>query len=132
MIYGTQEDFEEAFSRRELEQLLADGADYDRQAQAAAQLVDGYMASRYTLPLAAVPDMVRAWALDVTRYRLWSEQAPEEVRRRYEDAMGQLRDLAAGKISLPPDANGVAPVVGFNAEGEGAERVFTMTTLADY
>jgi len=112
--------------------LLARGVDFERQEAAAASLIDGYLAGRYVLPLVAVPDMLRAWALDVLRYRLWSDQAPEEVRRRYEDALAQLRDLAARRIDLPPGVAGTPPAAAFNYGGESAERVFTMTTLSDF
>jgi phage gp36-like protein len=132
MPYVTREDFEEAFSITELADLIAGGADFERQEAAAASMINGYMASRYPLPLASVPDMVAAWALDVTRYRLWSDQAPEEIRRRFEDVLAQLRDLAAGRISLPPGASGTPQAVGFNAEGYSNDRVFTASTLADY
>jgi phage gp36-like protein len=125
MSYTTREDYEEAFGARELSDLLAQGVDFERQVAAAASMINGYLAARYTLPLLEVPDMVRGWALDATRYRLWSDQAPEEVRRRYEDALQQLRDLAARKIDLPPGSNGIAPASGFVIDGYSAARVFT-------
>jgi len=120
MIYVTREDYEEAFSAAELVDLLARGVDFERQEAAAASLIDGYLAGRYVLPLVAVPDMLRAWALDVLRYRLWSDQAPEEVRRR------------SRRIDLPPGVAGTPPAAAFNYGGESAERVFTMTTLSDF
>jgi phage gp36-like protein len=132
MAYITSEDFEEAFGAQELEDLLRDAADFEKSEAAAASLIDGYIAGRYALPLAAVPAVVKGWALDITRYRLWDEQAPEEVRRRYEDALAQLRDLAAEKLALPADAIGATATGSFIAEGYSATRVFTATTLTDY
>lgn len=132
MAYINEEDFAEAFGQRELDDLLSSGADFERAASAANGVIDGYLAARYTLPLATTPELVRAWALDITRFRLWDEQAPEEVRRRYEDALEQLRDLAAGRMSLPPDAQGAQPVAAFETEGYHDERVFTADTLADF
>lgn len=132
MAYITEEDFEEAFGRTELDDLLGGGADFKLIEANARGLIDGYIASRYALPLAAVPDMLKAWALDVVRFRLWDEQAPEEVRRRYDDAIAQLRDLARGLISLPPDASGVSPAAPLEFEGYGNERVFTADTLKGF
>lgn len=132
MPYVTVEDYEEAFSASELADLIAGGQDFERQEAAASSLIDGYLAGRYVLPLASVPDMLRGWALDMVRYRLWSNQAPEEVRRRYEDALQQLRDLAAKRIDLPPGATGTPQAAAFNYAGESAERVFTMTTLQNF
>lgn len=128
MSYITREDYEEAFGERELADLLAQGVDFERQEAAAASMINGYLAARYTLPLLEVPDMVRGWALDATRYRLWSDQAPEEVRRRYEDVLAQLRDMAARKIDLPPGASGAAPASGFMIDGYSAPRVFSDST----
>lgn len=132
MPYITEEDFEESFGRSELDDLLGGGADFARVAAGGESLVNGYIAGRYPLPLASVPDMVRAWTLDITRFRLWDEQAPEEVRRRYEDALEQLRDLAAGRIALPPDAAGNTTAPQPDYSGYSAERMFTAETLNGY
>jgi phage gp36-like protein len=126
MPYITTAQYDDAFGNAELADLTAQsGIEFAIAEASAASLINGYLASRYTLPLAEVPDMVRGWALDITRYRLWSDQAPEEVRRRYEDALQQLRDLAARKIDLPPGSNGIAPASGFVIDGYSAARVFT-------
>lgn len=103
-----------------------------RACEDATTLIDGYLAARYTLPLTATPPIVVAWAADIARFKLWDERAPEEVRKRYDDAIAQLRDLAAGRIALPPDAQGTAPSAGFNAGSYSAERLFTSETLAGF
>jgi phage gp36-like protein len=131
--YITEAQFEQRFTARELTELLEDGAAFVRAENDAASLIDGYLASRYSLPLLAVPDIVRGWAGDITRFKLWDDHAPEEVRRRYEDAITQLKDLAAGRLALPPDAAGVAVAAsGFYSEGYSDTRVFTATTLAGF
>lgn len=132
MPYITQEIFEQHFGRTELDDLLADGNDFAKVEAGAASLIDGYLASRYTLPLASVPELLKAWALDITRFRLWDEQAPEEVRRRYEDALAQLRDLAAGRIALPPGADGAPTTPAIDFDGYAADRVFTADTLSGF
>lgn len=131
-MYVTQEQFEEAFGQEELDGLLNSGGSFADVEAAAASLASGYIGAKYTLPLLTVPDLVKGWVLDITRYRLWDEAAPTEVRRRYEDALQQLRDLAAGKLALPPDATGTPATGGFESEGYSDERVFTATTLADF
>lgn len=131
-MYVTDKDFERAFGESELSELLAAGHGFTEIEAAAASTIDGYIGVRYALPLAAVPELVKGWALDITRYRLWDEAAPDEVRRRYEDALDQLRDLAAGRLALPPDATGTASSSAFEYEAESAERVFTSDTLADF
>lgn len=128
----------------EIDQLIGADAEADppaagdterlaRACEDATNLVDGYLGGRYALPLSSVPDMVRAWAADVARYRLWDDRAPEEVRRRYEDALRQLELTAKGTISLPPGSDGARPSAGGLAFGGfSADRVFTQDTLAGY
>lgn len=130
MPYITDADFEKAFGSAELEDLTRDDNDFARAELAASGLIDGYLASRYALPLANVPAMVKGWALDIARYRLWDEQAPEEVRRRYEDALAQLKDVAKGLIALPPDAAGLPPATsGVYFDGYSDERIMTSDNL---
>jgi phage gp36-like protein len=132
--YLTREGYEQQFGVEELQQLVSDGNDYADAENAAAGIVDGYIAAKYSLPLVSVPGMVLGWVGDITRYRLWDQRAPEEVRRRYEDALSQLRDLAAGRMHLPPGSDGAQPATGdaFIADGYSATRVFTADTLADF
>ena len=132
--YLSRAAYEQQFGVDELQGLVADGNDYADAENAASGIVDGYLAAKYTLPLASVPGMVLGWVGDITRYRLWDQRAPEEVRRRYEDAISQLRDLAAGKMALPPDVTGTpqAQLSAFEFDGYGATRVFTDETLASF
>jgi len=109
--------------------------DADRLARAcedATSLINGYLSSRYALPLVDVPTMVEGWAADIARYRLWDDQAPEEVRRRYEDALAQLKQVSTGVISLPPDASGTPSAPSTQFGGYSATRVFTEDTLCGF
>jgi phage gp36-like protein len=97
-------------------------------------LIDGYLASRYTLPLAVIPGMLELLACDIARYKL-AERPTEEMRKRFDDAIGWLEKVAAGKIGLgvdqagqePPEAGGAVGVV-FTSRG----RVFSADSLGDY
>jgi phage gp36-like protein len=132
-MYLTSAQFATAYGESELSELTGDEASvFDAAESSAASLIDGFIGSRYTLPLAAVPELVRGWAGDITRYRLWEDRAPEEVRSRYEDALAQLKELALGRIALPPDAGGVQPGGQIAFGGYSAERVFTADTLGDF
>lgn len=64
--------------------------------------IDAYLSGRYSLPLASVPPVLTRVACDIARYRLWDDQAPEEVRSRYEDARRLLESLSAGRVTLGP------------------------------
>lgn len=132
MPYALKADFEKAFGEGEFSQLTGDDETIFEAAEIkAAAVVDGYVASKYALPLLTVPDLVKGWTLDIARFNLWDERAPEEVRARYDLALEQLRDLARGLVVLPPTVNG--PVAtDFATAGFKAERVFTSETLAGY
>jgi phage gp36-like protein len=132
MPYITQTEFEKRFGESELAN-LTESTDFNAAAADATSLIDGYLASRYTLPLSTVPPMVQSWAADVARYRLWDDRAPEEVRKRYEDVLQQLGQLARGLFSLPPGSDGAKPAGGGIAfGGYCADRVFTSDTLAGF
>lgn len=131
-VYVTEADFERRFGAGELADLLADGSSYAEAENDAASLVNGYLGTRYTLPLLSVPAMVKGWAGDVTRFKLWDEHAPEEVRRRYEDALAQLKQLAQGLIALPPGSDGTPAASGLVFDGYSADRVFTTDSLAGF
>lgn len=132
------------FSAKEIDELIGANPDatptpdegdvekLNRACTDATQLIDGYLAARYTLPLSSVPAMVVAWAADIARYRLWDEQAPEEVRRRYDDAVAQMELLARGVMALPPGSDGKPAAPPLNFGGYSADRVFTSKTLRGY
>jgi len=133
MPYLTSAQFATSYGEGELSELTGDEPSvFDAAESSAASLIDGFVGSRYALPLAAVPELVRGWAGDITRYRLWEDRAPEEVRRRYEDAIAQLKMLASGSIALPPDALGQSPGNQIAFGGYAAERVFTADTLGEF
>lgn len=131
-VYVTELQFEQRFGATELADLLAEGNNYVEAENDAAGLIDGYLASRYVLPLTSVPLMVKGWAADITRFKLWDERAPEEVRKRYEDALAQLKQLAQGIITLPPGTDGSKPSGGLIFGGYSNERVFTKDTLCGF
>jgi phage gp36-like protein len=130
--YITEAQFERRFGVGELTDLQEGGTSFGQAEQEAASLIDGFLAAKYVLPLATVPAIVTGWAGDITRFKLWDERAPEEVRRRYDDALEQLRDLAAGRIALPPGVDGSQPAAPLEFEAYSATRVFTADTLADF
>ena len=67
-------------------------------------VIDGYLARRYSLPLASTPALLVAWARAIVRYRLHGDRISGEgtdpVVRDYRDTLRQLEHVAAGKFSL--------------------------------
>jgi phage gp36-like protein len=95
--------------------------------------INGYLqGGGYALPLDEVPDLVKAIACDIARYRLWDDRAPEEVRKRYESAISRLRDIARGIIKLPLSDGTAVAQTGGQPDYHEVERVFTADTLSGF
>ena len=62
--------------------------------------IDGYLRSRYTLPLTVVPRNLVGFACDFARYRFYQDQPTELVQLRYDMANAFLRDVARGLVDL--------------------------------
>jgi phage gp36-like protein len=122
MPYAAQADLEARFGADELTQLtdrvgagVPDAGIVARALADADAEIDGYLASRYALPLATVPPVLNRIACDIARYRLWEDRASEEVRRRYEDARRTLESLAKGVMSLGlPEASAAPALAGLS------------------
>ncbi|HAE47586.1 gp436 family protein [Tistrella sp.] len=108
--YATLDDLVLAAGQEEINQIAdrdGSGAPDPEAVEAALtradSIINGYVAGRYALPLAEVPALVRTWAVAIARYSLHRYDLDKESRPRvdYEDAMRDLRDLAAGKVTLP-------------------------------
>jgi phage gp36-like protein len=78
----------------------------DRALADAEAEIDGYLATRYELPLATVPPVLSRLAADIALYRLCDDDAmvTDERRRRYDDALSLLGRISSGVVSL-----GVSP-----------------------
>ncbi len=84
----------------------ADQDALDRALADAVAEVDGYVAARHALPLPGVPLVLTRLAVDIAVYRLAgsADVLTDEIRTRYEDAVGVLRRISSGDVSL-----GLAP-----------------------
>jgi len=121
MPYCTVQDLIDRFGETEIleltdrdqsgavDEVAANGAIEDASAE-----VDGYIGSKYSLPLDSPPAVLTRIAADIARYRLHDNLATEEVRKRYDDALRFLKSVGKGEISLgvadPPSTTG-SPMV---------------------
>lgn len=78
----------------------------------ASAIVTGYVRDRWPAALAGTP-MLKGFAADIARWRLrgrGGQQSAmnETVQKRYDEAIGRLKDIAAGRLTLdlPPGAAG--------------------------
>lgn len=66
-------------------------------------IVDGFLGSRYAVPLASPSDLVKNITLDIARWFLYSNRGMgdlELARRNYHDALSLLKDIAAGRMQI--------------------------------
>lgn len=102
MAYATRTDLEDRYGAEELEQresMLPAGAVAGALADADAE-IDSYLATRYTLPLASVPSLLKRLACAIARYNLLGEAASDRARADYGDARRMLAGLANGSVTL--------------------------------
>lgn len=140
MTYATQSDLVERFGATELAQRTnrVDGQTIDtvvlsRALADATAEIDGYLATRYTLPLASTPAVLVRLCADLARYQLCGDKVPESVRQRYTDAVALLRRMATGEVQLAgieavPAAGGAGNAVAVRAPG----RLFGPGQLQSY
>lgn len=114
-----------------------DTATIDEAAADAAAEIDAYLSTRYDVPLAPVPRVIKRLAVDMAIYRLADAAGgyTEERRKRYEDAIALLRRIASGEVGLgiPPAGDGAddkqVDVVGDQIAAESnPPRLFTRKT----
>lgn len=137
-MYATQDDLVTEFGERELLDVAGTGDQANRVLDAAkianaltdvTETMNGYIKGRYTLPLNPVPGLLRPIACDLARYRLRNRSAgkstmTDEVRQRFEDAIKQLKDIAAGRLLLDIPSSEATPTE-TRVISKSAEPVFT-------
>lgn len=66
--------------------------------------INGYISSRYSLPLAETPELIKTFAIDLSIYRLHSRRfmldMPESLEVRYKNVIRELEKIQKGTISL--------------------------------
>ena len=117
---------------------IVDSAAVARALTSASGEIDTYLAARYSLPLAEVPEFLVQLAVDIGLYRLAlsSDVQSEEHRKRYDDALGHLKRIARGEAALvftpvppvdgQPDVSAAQPIV-----SGGPAKLFTRDLTRD-
>ena len=63
-------------------------------------VINGYVARRYSLPLAVIPRLLTELARDLAHYRLYTQAPLEHVKDAYEAALKQLQHISDGLLVL--------------------------------
>ena len=140
MTYASQTDLTDRFGATELAQRTnrTDGSTIDtvvlgRALADADAEIDGYLATRYSLPLVSAPPVLTRLAADIARYRLYDDGVPATVLQRYQDAVGLLKRLASGEVQLADvSPTPVAGGYGNSVAVKVPTRVFSADRLASY
>jgi len=94
--------------------------------------VDSYCATRYQVPFAVVPPIVRKITTDIAIYNLYSrcaETVPEIRETRYKSAIKLLENIAKGIVALGElPAPAAAPQSSVTLEVTSNPRLFTRDT----
>lgn len=130
-MYCTKQDLIDRFGENELVQLtdhdnlgfINDDVLNQAIADASAEM-DGYLASRYSLPLATVPQTLKPLCCNIARYKLYDEQASEQVTKNNDAAIKFLFSVSKGEISLGVDSLGAKAQSTDFAEVQSAGSVF--------
>lgn len=108
MSYLTREELIERFGETEIVRLerniaKTEGSNPSTSEKAisdAEEMVNGYVAVQYPLPLPITTEPVKRAVAVIARYFLYKDKPTEIVRLDYEDVIGWLKQIAAGKAVL--------------------------------
>src|ERR1700687_831885 len=152
MVYAQPSDMIARYPNRDLVQLTNEDPTQTAANQAVLQQaladasaeIDGYLESRFTLPLSDAPTVLARLTCDIAMYRVQGLRPLHdlaEARRRYEGAVAVLVRVADGTLTLglapdnqqPPEAS-VAVVADAAGERSGTvpPRVFSRGTLKGF
>lgn len=95
----------------------------------ADNIVNGYVASKYTLPFVVTPDLVRTWAITIARYRLHFQSPPEWLVDEYKEAIASLKDVARGTLVLPVASGEISATASATTMSCSPDEVFSSQNL---
>ncbi|MDH5525215.1 MAG: DUF1320 domain-containing protein [Desulfobulbaceae bacterium] len=134
-MYATQQDIVDRYGEDELYVVfdrdgdgVLDANAIDQALSDATEEINGYLAGRYSIPLATVPGNLKTLCIDIALYKGSSSTAlTEEKRQRYEDAVKYLTKVAEGKVSLGIEKQEAGGSSGASFVGNG--RLFSRDSL---
>lgn len=139
-VYARRQDMVARFGETEILQLTdrtnrgeIDDSALSQALRDADAEIDSYLVGRYLMPLPSVPRVLRLYACDIARYRLYDDRVTDAVTSRYKQAVSALRQIADRRITLDlpaTEADVAVPVGGPSADT--ADRVFTRDSLRDF
>jgi phage gp36-like protein len=143
VTYASAQDLIDRFGEKELIQLTdrvnrpqttIDDTVVARALADAEALADGYIATRYTLPLAAVPAALVRIVCDLARFLLHGKAAEKDspVERANAAAIRWLQDVSKGTVTLETGAGSAAIEATGGVRASPGRRVMTRDSLRGY
>ena len=141
MAYATAQDMIDRFEETVLKQVTdpeaqeIQGPALTRSLEDASDEIDGYLQSRYTLPLDPAPRILRILSSNIAMYRLLVLRPLgdiEDARKRYEDAIKFLTRVAAGEVSLGLSEDAQVAAESGGPQVAGPARTFSRDTLKGF
>lgn len=102
-MYANRDDLVLRYGELEVSQLertLTASESVNSYIEDASDIADGYIGVIYDVPLIHPPKNLKIYICDIARFLLWRAKASDQVRQRYEDAIGFLKRVADGKATL--------------------------------
>ena len=111
---------------------LIDSAIVEKALNDASEVIDGYLASKYVLPLATTPGIVADLCQSIAIYKLHITQPDEKIVRDHQDGLKALRDILDGRLRVP--VAGLDPTVtgGSGVQIVDRERPFTEDNMTGF
>ncbi|MEW5903641.1 MAG: phage protein Gp36 family protein [Pseudomonadota bacterium] len=91
----------------------------------ADSMINGYLSSRYQVPLSSVPRLIMTTACDLARYDLYDDIATDLIKDRYKTAIKTLEAIGSGKINIGVDTLGNKPTGAGGAQMVSGGKVFS-------
>ena len=140
MSYCSEEDLLKMIPQPELAELTAESGEVpdsliiaDAISKAGAE-IDSYLGVRYVVPLTTPPAQVKALAVDLAIYHLYSRRsvAPPVRQQKHAAAVAFLKEAAAGQLVIVGPQGELPTVAKEVADATSAIRAFTRDTQADW
>lgn len=95
-------------------------------------MIDGYLAARYSLPLADVPPLLSDLAQVIAIWKLHRYEPDPKIAKDYDNARHLLRDIASGAVRVPIAGAEPAATGGSGARITDRERPMTAENLKGF
>jgi phage gp36-like protein len=140
MAYCSEDDLLKMIPQSELAELTTEsGEGFDSliiaEAISKAEAeIDAYLGVKYLVPLAAPPARVKALAVELAIYHLYSRRSvvPPVRQQNYEEAVAFLQQVAAGQVVIVGPQGEPPTVTKEVSDASGATRVFSRVTQWDW